>query len=207
MVQGTQVTDETIVEQMLREAKSAPEPGEAVDKVIHKGGDDVVGPIVIGRITSAGHVFIYDTRSGDRSKCNRNMLPSKLKQKREDGSLVFTLKKPSFEPKRGILKCMLHLKSPERESYDELGLPVCRKANLISPYEVERHMQKRHKTAWEAIKHENQEAEKAELKAERQEDRELQRQLLTKVAEPNGEETEERQKVLDRMAKARAARK
>lgn len=45
------------------------------------------------------------------------------------------------------------------------------KSNLTSPYQVNRHMEKKHKDEWKAIEQERTERE-------RQEDRELQRLLL-----------------------------
>lgn len=163
--------NDSFIEQMLKDAESAPETGEIVSNpVIHKGSDDVPVPMV-GRVSSAGYVFIYDTQTGDRSKANRNMLPQLLRVKRPDGSTVFTTVKPPFEPKIGIYKCLLHKDSPNRKLYDEMGLPVCPAGHLSSPYQAKRHMQKRHPAEWAAIEHEREEKERAE-------DRELRQKML-----------------------------
>ena len=106
------------------------------------------------QLKSAGYVYIYDTKTHERSLCNRNMLLHNLKKKRPDGSMVFTTLKPKVGPKRGHLKCMLHPDEPNRYHYDDLGLATCLKSNLTSPYQVKRHMQKRHKDEYATIKEE-----------------------------------------------------
>lgn len=112
------------------------------------------------QLKSAGYVYIYDTVTHERSLCNRNTLPHNLKKKRPDGSMVFTTIKPKVGPKRGHLKCMLHPDEPGRFHYDDLGLATCLKSNLTSPYQVKRHMQKRHKDEYATIKEEEERAEK-----------------------------------------------
>ena len=165
-----------LIEEMINEAEKAAEPGElAKGQVINQGDSDMPAPMVAMKPQSAGYVYVYDTRTRERSLCNRNMLVQILKKKRPDGSTVFTTVKPSIAPKRGSLKCLLHQDNPNRQHYDELGLPVCMKANLTSPYQVRRHMEKRHQMEWKTIEQER-------IDAERLEDRELQRQLIGKVA-------------------------
>ncbi len=167
-----QKENQPLIEEMLRTAEVAEEPGDIVkNPVIHKGDDEIPSPMV-GKVTSAGYVFIYDTRTGERSKANRNMLPNLLtKAKRPDGSLIFTTIKPPFEPPVGTNKCILHKEAPDRKLYDEMGLPVCPASHLSSPYQVKRHMQKRHPAEWAAIEHERETLDKAE-------DRALRRKML-----------------------------
>lgn len=171
----TEQENKGLIEEMINKAEQAKEPGEiATQQVIHKGDKEVPSPMVATRMESAGYVYIYDTRTGERSVTNRNMLPTQLKKKREDGSSVFTTVKPGITPRRGNLKCMLHPDEPNRKHYDDLGLPVCRKANLTSPYQVRRHMEKRHPMEWQTIEQER-------IDAEKKEDKEFQRQLIGKV--------------------------
>jgi len=173
---GKENTTQKDLEEMLREAEVAPEPGESIKegKVIHKGSEDLPTPIVRSTMESAGYVYIYDTRTGERSIANRNMLRQLLRIKREDDTPLFTTVKPPFSPPRGTYKCRLHPDDPERERWDEMGFPVCPKSNLNSPYQVRRHMEKRHKAEWAAMEQERMEKETAE-------DRELQRTLIKSV--------------------------
>jgi len=157
-----------LVEEMLV-AKTAPEPGTQ-DKVIQKG-DDESPRMTIKWISSAGYVWVWDNRTGECSKINRNMLETQLRKKRLDGSRVFTTINPKIPVKRGNLKCMLHAKDPNREQYDALGLPTCRKENITSPYQVRRHMEKRHPQEWAAIKEEI-------TRKEKEEERQLRESLI-----------------------------
>ena len=143
------------IEEQIRNAKEAPESEIRIDET------DPLTEMSPIKMQSAGYVYIYDTKTGDRSVCNRNMLATHLGKRRKDGSLIFTTRKPKVSPKMGTLKCMLHSDEPNRYHYDELGLATCRKANLTSPYQVIRHMQKRHKMEYATIKEEETREEKA----------------------------------------------
>jgi len=172
----TEVNDETqvILEEMVRLAEKAEEPGDRPGTVVQKGSEDSAS-MVVQSVASAGYVWVYDTKTAEPSKINRNMLVMKLKQRRTDGSLVFTTIKPSFAPRRGTHKCLLHPSNPERERYDSLGFGVCNKHNLTSPMQVELHMRHSHKTEWNTIEQEKKEKERLE-------DRDLRNKLLTQVA-------------------------
>ena len=173
-----QTENMALIEQMLRDVTKAEEPGVLTgDRVVHKGDDEVPAPMV-GTVESAGYGWMYDTKTGAASKCNLNMLPRKLKVKRADGSPVFTVYKPKFEPKQGTMLCMLHKDAPNRKEYDGLGLPVCPKGTLLSDFHVKRHMQKRHKLEWAAIEDTRVEKERQEELAERREQREFQKRIL-----------------------------
>jgi len=163
--------NQTVLEEMVRLAQRADEPGDRPGTVIHKGSDDSA-PMVVSTISSAGYCWIYDTESAEPSRVNRNMLLTKLKQTRADGSYVFTTVKPSFSPKRGTFQCLLHTSNPERERYSLLGFGTCPKSNLTSPMQVELHMQHCHKTEWRTIQQEKVEKEKSE-------ERELRKLFLT----------------------------
>lgn len=143
------------IEEQMRDAEVAPESGVRLDT------SEPLTEMSPTKMQSAGYVYIYDTRTGDRSVCNRNMLPAHLGKKRPDGSLVFTTAKRLPTPRGGTLKCMLHPDNPNRYHYDALGLATCPKANLTSPYQVQRHMQKRHKMEFATIKEEQDREEKA----------------------------------------------
>jgi hypothetical protein len=166
------MAQEILMEEVERDAVAAIEPGELVTGQSVPDADKRLEAKVI-ELKSAGYVYIYDTQTHERSKINRNMLTAKLRQKRNDGTFIFTTKKLS-DPHRGTLKCMLHPDDPNRKHYDDLGLPVCMKSNLTAPHQVKLHMMHRHKTEFATI-----EAEKAEVT--RNEDREYQRAILNMV--------------------------
>jgi hypothetical protein len=153
-------TAEAELQELLRSAKSTQEPGDP-NKVISKG-DDNSAPMVVTSLKSAGYSFIWDTETHEKSVTNNNMLPAQLRKKRPDGSRVFTTVDPKIAPTRGALRCMLHPENTDRIYFDSLGLPVCMKSNLTSPFQVKRHMQKRHRQEWETI--ESEKKEKADIR-------------------------------------------
>ena len=147
---------EKLLEEQLRDAQEVPE-----DQLEIEGKVDDVEYMQPAEVLSGGQVYIYDTKTGERSICRRNILPTKLSLRRPDGSLVFTTIQPKVKPKRGHLKCMLH-PDERKPIYDTWGFAVCKKANLTSPFQVRRHMQNRHKQEYEAIKEEQTRLEKEE---------------------------------------------
>ena len=146
--------EEKTIEEKMRDAEVVPEVQLEIE-----GKSDDVEYMTPAPVLSAGQVYIYDTKTYERSVCRRNILAHKLSLKREDGSLVFTTVKPKALPKRGVLKCMLH-PDERKEMYDAWGFPVCMKSNLTNPFQVRRHMQKRHKDEYAAIKEEEARIEK-----------------------------------------------
>ena len=143
----------------------APEPGLSEITEVNRGSI----------VESAGYVYIWDTQTAKSSVCNRNMLASTLGKLRKDGTRFFTTVKPDFEPRGGSHKCLLHKDDANRAEYDELGLAVCTKANLDSPYQVTVHMQSRHPQEAATI-------EDINATAAREEDREFQKILIQAAA-------------------------
>ena len=150
----------------------APEAGETkvgqdVSGDIGEGDTKINIPAVVSSIVSAGYSYLYNTRTGDKSRFNNNMLPRVVRQRWNDeplkGQLVWSARPVTSPPhpiKVGTFKCMLHKDAPNRELYDQMGFAICPKDNLASPYQVRRHMMKKHKDEWAAIEDMRKEAEK-----------------------------------------------
>jgi len=165
-------TDNKMTVELMEEAEPAPEPGSFDRrKVIHSPSDAFPIDVQIASLESAGYVYVYDTENGERSVVNRNMLESQLQKMRPEGTRYFTTVKPDKEPKRGTLKCLLHSDDPDRGQYDIWGFATCNKSNLISEFQVNRHVQIRHRMEWQTIYEEKERKEK-------EEERNFQRQLL-----------------------------
>lgn len=148
---------------MAAMAEKAPEPGTFHAKdVIHRGDQVAPVPIMASHLTSAGYRLVYDTETGQPSRVNANMLPAILRKRREDGSLIFGIRPPKVVPVRAAFKCLLHKDDPNRPHYADLGFPSCPKANLVAPYQVERHMKNRHRNEWETIEKERQATRESE---------------------------------------------
>lgn len=173
---------DALIAAMMQMAEKGAEPGDMLPgDVLHRGDApefDEVGqiksypvPIVAGSIKSAGYVTIFDTKTGEPSLTNRNMLPTQLKKVHEDGTRAFDVR-PRPRTRVGKTICLLHSKHEDRAHYDELGFPACKKDNLLNPFQRDRHMESRHKAEWAAIQEERRQAEKDE-------DRAFQRRMIT----------------------------
>lgn len=167
-----------VLEQEIIDAENAPET-QVERIVIDKGAGDSL-PVSVSSISGNDYVWVYDTQTYERSRICKNMLPLQLKKKRADGSRVFTTVKPKEKPVRGTFKCMLHPDAPNRQHYDEIGLAVCHKDNLTSPYQVKRHMQKKHKDEYASILEEKADADKAREESNRERDRAFMEALAAK---------------------------
>ncbi len=156
--QEAEAANQRIIEEMMA-AQKAPEPGSADSAIIHKGDAEIPMPLMKTYLTSAGYSYIWDSKTGERSLTNNNMLPTQLKKLRLDKTRVFTVFDPHITPKRGVFKCMLHPEAPNREYYEGLGFTACPKSNLTSKFQVNRHMQKRHPMEWATVEEERKTAE------------------------------------------------
>jgi hypothetical protein len=172
------MTTPEFIEELMQEVEEAEEPGNLREgQVLHRSNDDMPLGVQVASVESAGHVFIYNTKTGDRSKTNRNMLEDQLRKVfPEDGTRVYTTVKPPFEPPRGTYHCLLHADNAERAHYDQMGLATCTKDDLASEYQVQRHMERRHRMEWATIGEERDRAEKDE-------ERRFQRTLMAAIAQ------------------------
>uniref|UniRef100_A0A6M3IIQ9 C2H2-type domain-containing protein n=1 Tax=viral metagenome TaxID=1070528 RepID=A0A6M3IIQ9_9ZZZZ len=168
---------EAMIAEMLREAESTKIelPSELTkNPVLNRDAKDEP-PTVVSTVSSAGYVMVWDSRTYVQAPVLYYMLPQVLRKKRADGSYRWTTNNPGKRPQRGTYKCLLHKEDPNRDHYASLGFRECPKENITSPYQVTQHMKSRHKREWESI-------EDARLKAERAEDRDIQRMLAEALA-------------------------
>jgi|TARA_R100000093_G_scaffold67086_1_gene38401 hypothetical protein len=157
--------DNAAIEERMREAENAEEPGDLKTGEVISGSPEMT--MTTSELQSAGYVYVYDTNTADRSVVNRNMLQQALAKTRSDGSYVFSTRPPEgIEPAIGTYKCLLHADDENREKYTAMGLPVCEKHTLRSAYDVSMHMQNRHRREWQTI-----EGERDALERERQQQR------------------------------------
>ena len=168
--------NESLIAEQLRDAKLVELPSELKkDPVIHRGDEELDAPMTVRELSSAGYVYVWDSRTYKRAPVLYYMLPSILRRRREDGSFIWTTNDPKKLPKRGTMLCLLHKDALDRAKYDEMGMRTCKKSNIINAFEVKMHMQKKHPKEWNAI-------EDARKDKERLEDRSAQRALYEAVA-------------------------
>lgn len=186
------MSEDTLIEEMLRDAKKVELPSELTkNPIIHRGDDSLEAPMVVKEVSGSGYVYVWDTRTFERTPVLYYMLGKVLRRRRQDGSYRFTTRDPGKKPERGTIKCLLHPDSPDRKHYDELGFRICKKSNITNDYQLKQHMKKKHKEEWAAI-----EAEQKER--ERQEDRQLQQALLRgRVMEIEEDDEDEDRELLE----------
>lgn len=187
------VSDEVMLQQMIDDAEEATRPRGA-----EEGGQVIDTPsgtefhMIEASITDALHMVVYDTLTHEPRVINKNLGPGTLQKRRDDGELAYSIRQPIGEPsvKSGSMRCLLHADEPDRDRFTVMGLPICKKSNLHSVYEVRRHMQNTHRTEWATLEEERGDRERSE-------DREIQMALLNRVAaipvapEALGQDTEE----------------
>ena len=154
------------LEEMLRDAEDAAEPGDMVSgQIISQNGEMTM---TTSQLQSAGWVYVYDTRTADRSVVNRNMLPQQLQKLRPDGSYVFSTRKPEgIEIIVGDLNCPLHADDPHREKYDRMGLVTCTKTGFMNEFNRDRHLRSRHPRAYSTLESERVREEREAERLER----------------------------------------
>ena len=109
-----------ILATMRELALAPPEPGEVqVGDVVHRGTADFDTQMMVSTLKGAPIVYIWDSRTGQRSRTSANMLQSQLSKRREDGSTVFTRFDPHIAVVRGQLKCLLHPELPQYAGQSE----------------------------------------------------------------------------------------
>lgn len=159
----TLTDNESLIAEALRDAKLVDVPSELKENpVIHKGDGELDAPMTVKELSSAGYVYIWDSRTFERAPVLYYMLPSILRRRREDGSFIWTTNDPKQLPARGTHKCLLHKDSPSREEYKKMGLRTCKKSNIINDFEVKQHMLKKHPKEWMAIEDVRKERERVE---------------------------------------------
>jgi len=158
--------DGIAIEEMLRDAEEAGEPGDMVaGQVI---GRSEASTLTTSQLQSAGWVYVYNVQTGSESVINRNMLQQQLEKRHADGSYLFSTQRPADAPRaNGNIKCTLHADGPDRAKYDGMGLIVCAKSNLLTETDRDTHVERRHPRAWATLKGEERRQEREDTRSER----------------------------------------
>ena len=155
-------------EEMLYERQQYVEQhSDELQRLLSEGGGGAESTTGGMQLTStAAPVYVYNRYSGDKVTVNYDQLGARLKVRFDQthpwqGQRVYT--RTFVEPKiKGALICPLHVDSPTREHWDSYGLSPCRKHNLVSEYQVDRHVKVKHPMLHEIREREKAEADRAE---------------------------------------------
>lgn len=127
---------------------------------------DVLQGIARDGVAQAGHFYIYDPRTGDRSVTNGNQLRQQLtKRDPFTGELMFTARDPGKRPPKGTHPCLLHPDHPDSARWLEMGLKPCTKRGYFrNEAEALLHCQRKHRSQWQIIEQLRQRDERAETR-------------------------------------------
>jgi len=128
------------------------------------------GSLNLNGQTITGKRIVFRTDTGQPVPVLTYFLPTVLQKKRDDGKLAFTLRDPGFRPPKGEYPCYLNSKAVEAEAFHRMGFPECPMGELPTPTDRDDHMLNKHKSEWRRI-------EDIRVRGERQEDREMARNL------------------------------
>lgn len=155
-------------EDMLQERREfIEEHSGELQRLLNENGGGSESALGGMQLTSTGGmVDIYNRASGEKAMVTYDQLKARLKVRFDSthhmvGQRVW--QRAKMTPKIvGVLKCPLHVEHDERAHWDAYGLPICRKHNLVSQYQVDRHVKLKHPSLFEIRKNEKEERDHAE---------------------------------------------
>lgn len=158
----------------MNNAEEAEDPTfEGVGTVLQKPSNENPMAAVISEISGPGWVYLYNTMTHEKVKVNKWNLQQALKKRHNDPTHPDFMGKPLFSTQKtgdrqyGQFHCYLyggsddkkceacgkvHTKHPMYDQCMDWGMKKCLGAHIPSPFEVRRHMERRHKIEWGAIK-------------------------------------------------------
>ena len=131
-----------------------------------------VFPTKVSSLRHKGYVPYWDTRTGGYNEGPQYLKWQIGEMKRPDGSAMYTFVDPKMPPDYGLdLYCPLNSNSPDYDKVKNMGFAECSRRHVPNQNALDLHVQKSHKRAASAL---------AQLKTDaiREEDRDLQRQML-----------------------------
>ena len=156
---------DALIQGMIADAEKQPvQDMYTAQQIVHRNDDEVPAPMMVAALQNSGYVRLYNTRTGEMSLNNRSWLKNQLKKVWPGTKdAVWSPRKPEgITPTRGALKCPLHPEHADNPSFVGMGLPECKKANLINEYEVQRHVRFKHPSAFAAIERKREQADRDE---------------------------------------------
>ena len=166
---ATQESWEEAISRVSDGEQTAP-PAMQEGEVISSASDEF--PTKVKSLRHKGYVPYWDTRTGGYNECPQYMRWQIGEIKRPDGSTMYTFVDPKIPPDYGLaLYCPLNSKSPDYDKVKNMGFAECSRKHVPNQNALDLHVQKSHKRAASAL---------AQLKTDaiREEDRDLQRQML-----------------------------
>lgn len=186
MAEKAQAIEDAKIAAYIDQLKDAPPGSVDVDKLPTFDGAEFNKPLTAFESTPDAYIPVWSQIDGGKSIVLVSMLTTQLKKKVPQdthikpelwGKPAFSLQ-PTFKPVRDEMLCMLHPDHPMREELDEMGLRgiTCSKWNIPTEKDVMKHFERRHTDSFDTYT-------AAIGKAERDEDRAFQREMLESIVE------------------------
>jgi|TARA_R110002020_G_scaffold418172_1_gene627427 hypothetical protein len=163
---ATQESWEEAINRVSDSTPAAMQEGE----VLSTSNDEF--PTKVSSLRHKGYVPYWDTRTGGYNEGPQYLKWQIGEMKRPDGSAMYTFVDPKMPPDYGLdLYCPLNSNSPDYDKVKNMGFAECSRRHVPNQNALDLHVQKSHKRAASAL---------AQLKTDaiREEDRDLQRQML-----------------------------
>ena len=163
---ATQESWEEAINRVSDSTPAAMQEGE----VLSTSNDEF--PTKVSSLRHKGYVPYWDTRTGGYNEGPQYLKWQIGEMKRPDGSAMYTFVDPKMPPDYGLdLSCPLNSNSPDYDKVKNMGFAECSRRHVPNQNALDLHVQKSHKRAASAL---------AQLKTDaiREEDRDLQRQML-----------------------------
>jgi hypothetical protein len=163
---ATQESWEEAINRVSDSTPAAMQEGE----VLSASNDEF--PTKVSSLRHKGYVPYWDTRTGGYNEGPQYLKWQIGEMKRPDGSAMYTFVDPKMPPDYGLdLYCPLNSNSPDYDKVKNMGFAECSRRHVPNQNALDLHVQKSHKRAASAL---------AQLKTDaiREEDRDLQRQML-----------------------------
>ena len=163
---ATQESWEEAINRVSDSTPAAMQEGE----VLSTSNDEF--PTKVSSLRHKGYVPYWDTRTGGYNEGPQYLKWQIGEMKRPDGSAMYTFVDPKMPPDYGLdLYSPLNSNSPDYDKVKNMGFAECSRRHVPNQNALDLHVQKSHKRAASAL---------AQLKTDaiREEDRDLQRQML-----------------------------
>ena len=165
-------TNDTAWEQAIAEKseEEIPTSGMKEGEILSNRSDEFTTRLL--SLRHKGYVPYWNAKTGDYNECPKYLQWQIGDIKNPNGSTMYTFSNPNITPDYGMdLFCPLNPSSPEYFIVEAMGFPPCPKKHIPHEDGVNAHLQKSHKRAFEALSRDREQSE-------REEDRELQKQML-----------------------------
>jgi hypothetical protein len=165
-------SNDTAWEQAIAEKseEEVPTSGMQEGEILSSGSDEFTTRL--RSLRHKGYVPYWNAKTGGYNECPKYLQWQIGDIKNSDGSAMYTFTNPNITPDYGMdLFCPLNPDSPEYYIVEVMGFPPCPKKHIPHEDGVNAHLQKSHKRAYEALTRSREDTE-------RDEDRELQKQML-----------------------------